>query len=98
MLLYPLAMPSWDAHIAAADRSRLADPHDGLHPDRPWHPAFGLVTAPLAPSEGASGNIVSTAGDMARYVRHLLARGPTGFARMTDGVPDDEGEPEGLRL
>jgi len=97
-VLEPLGMRSSVAHIAAADRSRLADPHDGLHPDRPWHPAFGLVTAPFAPSEGASGSIVSTAGDMARYVRHLLARGPTGFARMTDGVPDDEGEPYGLGL
>ena len=97
-VLGPLGMRSSVAHIAAAGRSRLADPHDGLHPDRPWHPAFGLVTAPFAPSEGASGSIVSTAGDMAGYVRHLLARGPTGFDRMTDGVPDDEGEPYGLGL
>jgi CubicO group peptidase (beta-lactamase class C family) len=97
-VLEPLGMRSSVAHIAAADRSRLADPHDGLHPDRPWHPAFGLVTAPFAPSEGASGSIASTARDMAGYVRHLLASGPTGFDRMTDGVPDDEGQPYGLGL
>jgi hypothetical protein len=35
---------------------------------------------------------------MARYVRHLLARGPAGFDRMTEGVPDDEGIPYGLGL
>jgi CubicO group peptidase (beta-lactamase class C family) len=97
-VLEPLGMQSSVAHIGSADRSRLADPHDGLHPDRPWHPGYGLATAPFAPSEGASGSIVSTAGDMARYVRHLLARGPVGFDRMTDGMPDDEGEPYGLGL
>ena len=97
-VLEPLGMHESVANIAAADRSRLADGHDGLHPDMPWHPGFGLVTAPFAPSEGASGSILSTAGDMARYVRHLLARGPVGFDRMIDGVPDDEGEPYGLGL
>ena len=85
------------ANIAAADRSRLADGHDGLHPDMPWHPGFGLVTALFALSR-ARPDILSTAGDMARYVRHLLARGPVGFDRMIDGVPDDEGEPYGLGL
>ena len=97
-VLEPLGMHESVANIAAADRSRLADGHDGLHPDMPWHPGFGLVTAPFAPSEGASGSILSTAGDMARYVRHLLARGPCGFDRMIDGVPDDEGEPYGFGL
>ena len=97
-VLEPLGMHESVANIAAADRGRLADGHDGLHPDMPWHPGFGLVTAPFAPSEGASGSILSTAGDMARYVRHLLARGAVGFDRMTDGVPDDEGEPYGFGL
>jgi D-alanyl-D-alanine carboxypeptidase len=97
-VLEPLGMRSSVAHIAAGGRRVLADGHEGLHPERPWHPAFGLATAPFAPSEGASGSIVSTAGDMAHYVRHLLARGPLGFHRMTDGVPDDEGIPYGLGL
>jgi CubicO group peptidase (beta-lactamase class C family) len=97
-VLEPLCMQSSAAHIAAGDRRLLAAGHEGLHPDIPWHPAFGLETAPFAPSEGASGSIVSTAGDMARYVRHLLARGPAAFDRMTDGVPDDEGIPYGLGL
>jgi D-alanyl-D-alanine carboxypeptidase len=94
----PLGMGASVAQIAAEDRRRLADGHQGLHPDIPWHPRFGLATAPFAPSEGASGSIVSTAADMARYVRHLLARGPAGFDRMLDGVPDDEGTPYGLGL
>jgi CubicO group peptidase (beta-lactamase class C family) len=94
----PLGMGSSVAHIAAEGRRLLADGHEGLHPDIPWHPRFGLATAPFAPSEGASGSIVSTAADMARYVRHLLARGPAGFDRMIDGVPDDEGIPYGLGL
>ena len=97
-VLEPLGMHSSVAHIAPGDRRLLADGHEGLHPELPWHPANGLVTAPFAPSEGASGSIISTAGDMARYVRHLLARGPAGFDRMTDGVPDDEGIPYGLGL
>jgi D-alanyl-D-alanine carboxypeptidase len=94
----PLGMHESRAHITEADRGRLADGHDGRYPDRPWHPGSGLATAPFAPSEGASGSIVSTAGDMAGYIRHLLARGPAGFDRMIDGVPDDEGEPYGLGL
>jgi D-alanyl-D-alanine carboxypeptidase len=96
-VLEPLGMHSSSAHIAARHRALLADGHEGFHPDLPWHPAFGLATAPFAPSEGASGSIVSTTGDMARYVRHLLARGPAGFDRMIDGVPD-EGIPYGLGL
>jgi len=97
-VLEPLGMHSSIAHIAAEDRRLLADGHDGLHGDIPWHPGFGLATAPFAPSEGAAGSIVSTAGDMARYVRHLLARGPAGFDGMLDAVPDDEGVPYGLGL
>ncbi len=97
-VLEPLGMHSSVAQIAAEDRSLLADGHEGTYPDRPWHPASGLATAPFAPSEGASGSIISTAGDMARYVRHLLDRGPVRFDRMIDGVPDDEGVPYGLGL
>jgi D-alanyl-D-alanine carboxypeptidase len=97
-VLEPLGMQASVAHIAPEDRRRLAVGHDGLHPEMPWHPAFGLEAAPFAPSEAASGSIISTAGDMARYVRHLLARGPAAFDRMTAGVPDDEGVPYGLGL
>jgi D-alanyl-D-alanine carboxypeptidase len=97
-VLEPLGMRHSVASIAHDDRRRLVDGHEGLFPDRPWHPAFGLATAPFVPSEGAAGSIVSSAGDMARYVRHLLARAPAGFDRMIDGVPDDEGVPYGLGL
>jgi D-alanyl-D-alanine carboxypeptidase len=97
-VLEPLGMQASVAHIAAGDRRVLADGHEGLYPERPWHPSLGLATAPFAPSEGASGSIISTATDMARYVRHLLGRGPAGFERMVDGVPDDEGIPYGLGL
>jgi D-alanyl-D-alanine carboxypeptidase len=97
-VLEPLGMNASVAYIAAEDRRMLADGHEGTFPALPWHPAHGLVTAPFAPSEAASGSIISTAGDMARYARHLLARGPAGFDRMTEGLPDDEGVPYGLGL
>ena len=60
----------------------------------PRHPSRnGLATAPFTVSEGASGSIVSTAGDMARYVRHLLGRGPSGFDEMIEGLPGRRGHP-----
>jgi D-alanyl-D-alanine carboxypeptidase len=97
-VLEPLGMHTSLAHIAPAERRLLADGHEPLHPDRPWHRGSPLATAPFTVSEGASGSIVSTVGDMARYVRHLLAGGPTGFDHMIDGLPDDEGVPYGLGL
>jgi len=95
-VLEPLGMTASAAHIAPQHRERLADGFEPLHPDRPRHPGSPLATAPFTVSEGASGSIVSTASDMARYVRHLLGSGPVGFDRMIDGLPDDEGSPYGL--
>jgi hypothetical protein len=95
-VLDPLGMGASAAHIAPQHRERMADGFEALHPDRPWHPGSPLATAPFTVSEGAAGSIVSTASDMARYVRHLLARGPTGFDRMLEALPDDEGSPYGL--
>jgi D-alanyl-D-alanine carboxypeptidase len=98
-VLAPLGMSASSAHIAPEDRRLLADGHERLHPHLPRHPSRSqLATAPFTVSEGASGSIVSTAGDMARYVRHLLGRGPAGFDEMIDGLPDDEGIPYGLGL
>ena len=95
-VLAPLGMHDSLAHIHPEDRCHLADGHESVRPDIPWHPGVPLATSPFAPSEGASGSIVSTAADMARYVRHLLGRRPTGFDRMIAGLPDDEGSPYGL--
>ncbi|HET7171830.1 MAG TPA: serine hydrolase domain-containing protein [Gaiellales bacterium] len=95
-VLDPLGMAASAAHIAPQHRERLADGFEPLHPDRPRHPGSPLATAPFTVSEGASGSIVSTASDMARYVRHLLGSGPVGFDRMIAGLPDDEGSPYGL--
>jgi D-alanyl-D-alanine carboxypeptidase len=97
-VLEPLCMHHSVGHIAPDDRRRLAAGFECAYPDRPRHPTYPLDLAPFAPSEGASGSIVSTAGDMARYVRHLLGRGPAGFDEMIDGLPDDEGIPYGLGL
>lgn len=98
-VLEPLGMSASSAHIGFQDRHLLADGHERLHPHLPRHPSHSmLATAPFTVSEGASGSIVSTAGDMARYVRHLLGRGPAGFDEMIDGVPDEEGTPYGLGL
>ena len=98
-VLQPLGMSASSSHIAPEHRSLLADGHERLDADMPRHPSRnGLATAPFTVSEGASGSIVSTAGDMARYVRHLLGRGPGGFDEMIEGLPDDEGTPYGLGL
>ena len=37
------------------DRCHLADGHESVRPDIPWHPGVPLATSPFAPSEGASG-------------------------------------------
>jgi D-alanyl-D-alanine carboxypeptidase len=103
-VLGPLGMSASAAFIAPEHRIRMAAGHEPLHPDRPAHPAIPLATAPFIESEGASGSILSTAADMARYARMLLHRGHPDvlagddFARMTDGLPDDEGVPYGLAL
>jgi CubicO group peptidase (beta-lactamase class C family) len=100
----PLGMDASAAFIGPEVRPRMADGHEPLHPDRPAHPTIPLATAPFCESEGASGSIVSTAADMARYARLLLRGGLPGvlaepdFARMADGLPDDEGIPYGLAL
>jgi D-alanyl-D-alanine carboxypeptidase len=98
-VLEPLGMHASQAQIDAEDRRLLADGHERYCPHLPRHPAMNrLATAPFTVSEGASGSIISTAGDMARYVRHLLGRRPAGFDEMIDGLPDDEGTPYGLGL
>jgi CubicO group peptidase (beta-lactamase class C family) len=98
-VLEPLGMHASRAHIDAEDRCLLADGHERLHPQLPRHPSHSLLaTASFTVSEGASGSIVSTPADMARYVRHLLGRRPVGFDRMIEGLPDDEGIPYGLGL
>ena len=98
-VLEPLGMHASKAHIDAEDRCLLSDGHERYYPHLPRHPSYNqLATAAFTASEGASGSIVSTAGDMARYVRHLLGRGPAGFDEMIEGLPDDEGIPYGLGL
>lgn len=99
-----LGMSSAAAFIAPEHRGAMAPGHEPLYPDRPPHPAMPLATAPFVESEGASGSILSTVADMARYARMLLGRGrpdvlaESDFDRMTDGTPDDEGTPYGLGL
>jgi D-alanyl-D-alanine carboxypeptidase len=100
----PLGMSASAAFIAPEHRRSIAAGHERLYPDRPSHPTVALATAPFVESEGASGSILSTPSDMARYARMLLRRGHPGvlaendFDRMTDGLPDDEGVPYGLGL
>jgi len=103
-VLRPLGMAASAAFIGPEHRPAMAAGHEPLYPDRPAHPAIPLAVAPFCESEGASGSIVSTAADMARYARMLLRGGHPGvvaeadFARMADGLPDDEGVPYGLGL
>ena len=103
-ILQPLGMHASSAHIAAGHRASLADGHERVAQDRPPYRSMLLETAPFVESEAASGSVLSTAGDMAAYVRLLLGRGaegmldPADFDQMTDGLPDDEGTPYGLGL
>jgi len=74
-LLTPLGMASTIATIGSAAAPRLAQSYLPLYDDRPY-PRHGplAVAGPLS-FELASGSIVSTPGDMARYLRLLIDHG-----------------------
>jgi len=91
-ILDPLDMAATEPVITHETRSRLAVGYRPLYDDRPPHRTDPLVPAPWVETDTGDGCLVSTVGDMARYVRMLLnrGRGPNGpivsaesFDRMT---------------
>jgi D-alanyl-D-alanine carboxypeptidase len=74
-ILAPLGMTSTTGAITAAQKRHAATPYVPLRDDRPPHPDDALVEAPWIEYSGADGCIVSTAPDMARWVKTILARG-----------------------
>ena len=83
------------AHIDPDDRCHLADGHESVRPDIPWHPGARSQRT-VRPSEGASGQ------HRLDRRRHGVVRPPPARPRadrvrqMIDGLPDDEGTPYGL--
>ena len=79
-ILRPLGMNSSDAQFTHDTRVRLAVGYEDMFDDRPPHPSHPLMPAPWLEYAAGDGSIVSTAEDMAAYVRMLLngGRGPEG--------------------
>lgn len=90
-ILQPLGMSATSGAITGSIRSAAATGYVPMWDDRPPHPRYPLVEAPWIEYDAADGNVLSTAADMARWLRMLLARGAapsgrilseSGFARM----------------
>jgi D-alanyl-D-alanine carboxypeptidase len=74
-VLEPLGMTQTYPAITLETRKKTAIGYCGFYDDRPEHPSHGLVPAIWAEYGTGDGCQVSTAADMARYLRMLLNRG-----------------------
>lgn len=74
-ILQPLGMGSSEPVISHRIRSRLPVSYWPLYDDRPFHRHGPLAEAPNIAMDNAAGCVVSTAADMALYMRMLLNRG-----------------------
>lgn len=74
-ILEPLGMHRTAARFTNETRPSLAVGYSSLYDDRPTRPSDPLVTAPWIEYAAGDGSIVSTAEDLAAYVRMLLSRG-----------------------
>jgi D-alanyl-D-alanine carboxypeptidase len=74
-VLGPLGMDASSGQITLDTRPRMAVGYGSAYPDRPFHRTHGLAPATWLETNTGDGSIVSTAGDMAIYVRMLLNRG-----------------------
>lgn len=90
-ILQPLGMNATSGTITQSFRAASATGYVPMWDDRPPHPRYPLVEAPWIEYDAADGSLLSTAADMGRWLRMLLARGaaPSGrilseesFARM----------------
>jgi D-alanyl-D-alanine carboxypeptidase len=71
----PLQMTSTTGAITAAQKLNAATGYVPLRDDRPPHPNDPLVEAPWIEYSGADGCILSTAPDMARWMKAIVGRG-----------------------
>ena len=71
----PAGMTSTRTSVTHGDRSSFSIGYAPWADDQPWLPGESLVPATWLETAAADGNIASTAGDMARFVRILLGRG-----------------------
>ncbi|MES1241463.1 MAG: serine hydrolase domain-containing protein [Acidobacteriota bacterium] len=74
-IFQPLGMTSTAPVIAHDLRSRMPVSYWPLYDDRPFQRHGPLAEAPYLAMDNAAGCVVSTAGDMALYMRMLLNRG-----------------------
>jgi CubicO group peptidase (beta-lactamase class C family) len=93
-VLAPLRMADTLPAVGERARDRLSPGHVLRNPLRGWAPDNPLVPAPWVPYEAADGCVCSTAEDMCRYARMLLARGrplvsTESFGLMTEDTVDN---------
>ena len=74
-ILQPLGMSHSDAVFTHDSYKRLAVGYSPLYDDRPYNPAEPLIPAVWQEYASGDGSIVSTAPDMAAYLRMLLNHG-----------------------
>ncbi len=74
-IFLPLGMTSTTGAITARQKPQAATGYVPLRDDRPPHPNDPLVEAPWIEYSGADGSILSTAPDMARWMKAILGRG-----------------------
>lgn len=74
-LLTPLDMAASEPVITHDTRRRLAVGYHSLYDDRPAHASYPLAPAPWVEWRGGDACVVSTATDMAAYLRLLLNAG-----------------------
>jgi D-alanyl-D-alanine carboxypeptidase len=74
-ILQPLGMDHSDAVFTNDTYKRLAVGYAPLYDDRPYNPAGPLIPATWQEYAAGDGSIVSTAPDMAAYMRMLLNHG-----------------------
>ena len=74
-VLSPLRMTQTEAAITFKTRKKMATGYCGFYDDRPEHPSHAISPASWAEYGTGDGCLVSTAADMAVYLRMLLNRG-----------------------
>ncbi len=74
-ILDPLGLRDTDALTTHDSRKRLAVGYERFYDDRPWHRSHPLVASPWLEYGGGDGSPVSTAADLATYLRLFLNRG-----------------------
>ena len=81
-ILEPLGMHETAPVILNDIRPRLTTGYTYLYDDRPSHPDHPVVESTFFEYTAADGSIVSTAEDMARYMRMILNRGQVSNGRI----------------